>query len=131
MLTIGEVARSAGMRTSAIRYYEDAGLLPPPKRVSGQRRYEQGVLAKLALIRGAQRAGFTIAELRALLHGFPEDTAPPGRWQMLAGRKLAEVDALIEQLQGTRRVLEQALLCHCASLDECAGAGDWSRDCAE
>ena len=124
MLTIGEVARSAGMRTSAIRYYEDAGLLPPPERVSGQRRYEPSVLRRLALIRGAQRAGFTIAEIRVLLYGFPEDTTPLERWQTLAGRKLAEVDALIEQLQGTRRMLERALLCNCGSLDECAEVTD-------
>ncbi len=112
------------MRTSAIRYYEDAGLLPPPERVSGRRRYDPGVLEKLALIRGARRAGFTIAEIRPLLYGFPEDTAPPERWQTLAGRKLSEVDALIEQLQGTRRVLERALLCDCGSLEQCAEVSD-------
>lgn len=124
MLTIGEVARRAGITASAIRYYENAGLLPPPERLSGQRRYQPSVLGRLALIRGAQRAGFTIAEIRALLYGFTEDTAPPERWQVMAARKLTEVEALIEQLQGTRRALERAMRCGCASLDDCASAND-------
>ncbi|HET7035901.1 MAG TPA: MerR family transcriptional regulator [Thermomicrobiaceae bacterium] len=124
MLTIGEVAREAGVRASAIRYYEAAGLLPAPERVSGQRRYEAGVLRRLALIRGAQRAGLTIAEIRLLLSGFPEDTIPSTRWRALATGKLAEVDALIGQLEETKRVLQRALLCDCASLDDCADITD-------
>ncbi len=121
MLTIGKVASLAGIRASAIRYYEDAGLLPRPVRVSGWRRYEPGVLARLRLIRRAQEAGFTIAEIRTLLHGFPAETTPAERWQALAGRKRAEVDAQIEQLQGTRRLLDRVLQCGCARLEDCAG----------
>ncbi len=121
MLTIGKVASLAGIRASAIRYYEDAGLLPRPVRVSGWRRYDAGVLARLGLIRRAQEAGFTIAEIRTLLHGFPAETTPAERWQVLAGRKRAEVDAQIEQLQGTRRLLDRVLRCECGRLDECAG----------
>jgi MerR family redox-sensitive transcriptional activator SoxR len=60
LLTIGEVARRAGVRTSAIRYYEEAGLLPEPERVGGKRRYEKEILRRLALIGGAKRAGFTL-----------------------------------------------------------------------
>ena len=123
-LTIGQVAEQVGVKASAIRYYEEVGLLPAPARVSGQRRYDDGVLRTLTLIRGAQRAGFTIAEIRTLLHGFPEGTAPAERWRDLAGRKLSEVDELIEQARETRWLLERALRCECASLDECAPTDD-------
>ncbi len=67
LLTIGEVARRAGVRPSALRYYEDAGLLSPPARTGGQRRYEEGVLRRLAVIAAARRMGFTVAEIRTLL----------------------------------------------------------------
>ena len=64
VLTIGEVARRAGVRASAIRYYEEAGLLPAPERVGGKRRYDEGILRRLAIIGGAKRAGFTLREIR-------------------------------------------------------------------
>lgn len=119
-LTIGEVARRAGVRTSAIRYYEEAGLLAEPERVGGKRRYDEEVLHCLALIRGAKRAGFTLGEIRTLLHGFPTGTRAAKRWQALASEKLGEVDESIAQLREMRELLEEALRCECASLDECA-----------
>ncbi len=120
LLTIGEVARRADMRTSAIRYYEEAGLLPEPERVGGKRRYEEGILRRLALIAGAKRAGFTLGEIRTLLHGFSTGTGAAERWQALASEKLVEVDEAIAQLRETRELLEEALRCECVSLDECA-----------
>jgi MerR family transcriptional regulator, redox-sensitive transcriptional activator SoxR len=120
LLTIGEVARRAGMRGSAIRYYEEAGLLEEPGRVGGKRRYEEGVLDRLALIAGAKRAGFTLGEIRTLLHGFPLGTGAAERWQALASEKLVEVEDAIVRLRRTRELLEEALRCGCASLDECA-----------
>ena len=120
LLTIGEVARRAGVRASAIRYYEEAGLLEEPERVGGKRRYDEEVLRRLALIGGAKRAGFTIGEIRTLLHGFPPGTGAAQRWQALASEKLIEVDEAIAQLRQTRGLLEEALRCECASLDECA-----------
>jgi MerR family redox-sensitive transcriptional activator SoxR len=119
-LTIGEVARRAGVRTSAIRYYEEAGLLEEPERVGGKRRYDEEALRRLALIRDAKRAGFTLGEIRTLLHGFPAGTGAAQRWQALASEKLVEVDETIAQLRETRELLEEALRCECASLDECA-----------
>jgi MerR family redox-sensitive transcriptional activator SoxR len=119
-LTIGEVARRAGVRTSAIRYYEEAGLLEEPERVGGKRRYDEEALRRLALIRDAKRAGFTLGEIRTLLHGFPAGTGAAQRWQALASEKLVEVDETIAQLCETREPLEEALRCECASLDECA-----------
>ncbi len=120
LLTIGEVARRAGVRASAIRYYEEAGLLEEPERVGGKRRYDEEALRRLALIGGAKRAGFTLGEIRTLLHGFPAGTGAAQRWQALASEKLVEVDEAIAQLRQTRGLLEEALRCECASLDECA-----------
>ena len=120
LLTIGEVARRAGVRASAIRYYEEAGLLEEPERVGGKRRYDEVALRRLALIGGAKRAGFTLGEIRTLLHGFPAGTGAAQRWQALASEKLVEVDEAIAQLRQTRGLLEEALRCECASLDECA-----------
>lgn len=115
-LTIGEVARRADLRPSAIRYYESAGLLPPPARVHGQRRYETDVLDRLAVIRFAQQAGFTVAEIRRLLTGFD----PATRWHALAERKLTELDALIARAQAMKEMLAEGLRCGCLSWDECA-----------
>ncbi len=120
LLTIGEVARRAGIRASAIRYYEEAGLLPEPERVGGKRRYDEEVLRRLALIWGAKRAGFTLGEIRTLLHGFPAETSAAERWRTLASEKLGEVDEAIAQLRSTRDLLQEALRCGCGSLDECA-----------
>jgi MerR family transcriptional regulator, redox-sensitive transcriptional activator SoxR len=120
-LTIGEVAHRAGIRPSAIRYYESSGVLPAPRRVSGRRRYEPGVLQRLALIRLAQDAGFTVAEIKSLFSDFAPETPASARWQALATRKLVEVEALIARAQGMKRLLEEGLLrCRCPSLDECA-----------
>ena len=119
-LSIGEVARRAGVSASAIRYYEEAGLLGEPERMGGKRRYDEGVLRSLALIGGAKRAGFTLSEIRTLLHGFPAGTGAAKRWRELAVEKLAEVDEATLQLRETRGLLEEALRCQCASLDECA-----------
>jgi MerR family transcriptional regulator, redox-sensitive transcriptional activator SoxR len=120
LLTIGEVARCAGVRASAIRYYEEAGLLPEPERIGGKRRYEEGILRRLALIEGAKRAGFTLGEIRTLLHGFPTGTGAAQRWQALASEKLVEVEEAIAQLREARELLEEALRCKCVSLGECA-----------
>jgi MerR family redox-sensitive transcriptional activator SoxR len=118
-LSIGEVALRAGLNPSAIRYYERIGLLPDAERVSGQRRYDESVLGRLAVIEFAQRAGFTLAETRTLLSGFSEKVPPSARWRSLAQRKLPEVEALIARASGMKRLLEEGLECDCLSLEEC------------
>jgi MerR family transcriptional regulator, redox-sensitive transcriptional activator SoxR len=121
-LTISEVARRAGIRPSAIRYYESVGMLPTPRRASGRRRYDDSVLSRLAVIQVAQHAGFTVAEIRSLFADFAPETPASERWQALATQKLAEVEALIIRAQEMKRLLEECLLrCRCLSLDECAG----------
>lgn len=121
-LTISAVARRAGIRPSAIRYYESVGLLPRPGRVSGRRRYGPDVLPQLALIAAAQQMGFTIVEIGTLLHGFDAATPASERWQVLATGKLLEIDALIARAQSMKQLLEQALCCGCLTLDACARA---------
>jgi len=120
-LTIGEVARHAGLKTSAIRYYEDIGVLPRPERTHGHRRYTPRVFQQLAFIQLAQAAGFSMAEIQTLVSGFDE-TAPLGvRWRTLAEQKLAELEVLITRAQGMKRVLEEGIRCQCLNLDECLG----------
>jgi MerR family transcriptional regulator, redox-sensitive transcriptional activator SoxR len=117
-LTIGEVARRAGMRTSRIRYYESVGLLPAPERISGMRRYDQDILRRLGIIDVAQRVGFTLDEIRDLLgaeHGLAHR-----RLRRLAERKLAHIDELIVRAQAMRRWLEMTSACECESLDVCS-----------
>ena len=88
-LSIGDVARRAGVRPSAIRYYEQAGVLPAPVRVGGRRQYGPAVLERLAVLERAKACGFTLAETRLLLYGFREGTPPSERWKALARRKIA------------------------------------------
>ena len=78
-LAIGEVARRAGIRPSALRYYESIHLLPAPRRVGGRRRYGENTIQMLKVIQLAQQAGFTVAEIQTLLHGFAPDTPTWGR----------------------------------------------------
>ena len=117
--TISEVARQAGIRASAIRYYESVGLLPPPQRVSGQRRYTPDVLRRLSFIQTAQAAGFTVAEIQTLVGELEGNELLSERWQVLARHKLTEVDALIRKARGMRRILENGLNCSCSNLEDC------------
>jgi len=119
-LTIGEVAQRAGLRTSAIRYYEDMGVLPRPERVyGGHRRYSERVFQQLAFIQLAQQAGFSMAEIQKLVSGFDEDAQLGVRWRTLAEQKLAELEVLITRAQGMKRLLEEGIRCQCLNLDEC------------
>jgi len=119
-LTIGDVAKRAGVNTSTVRYYERIGLLPKSKRVNKHRRFDPTILEWLVLINFAQQAGFTLAEINVLLHGFEADTPPAERWQTLAQEKLPEIDALIERAQSMKRLLEHGLRCDCLRLEDCA-----------
>jgi len=119
-LSIGEVARRAGVSASAIRYYERAGLLAEPERVGGRRRYDPGVVRRLALIQAARRAGMSVSETHELLHGFAGETSASERWRALASGKLEEIDERIAHLRRIRELLEEALRCECGSLEECA-----------
>ena len=122
-LTIGEVAKNAGIRPSAIRYYEEIGILPEAVRIGGQRRYGNAILDRLKVIQMAQEAGFTIAEIRTLFDEFDPGTPACDRWRALSVRKIDEIDALIARAELMRRVLQESLRCDCLTLDDCAGLG--------
>jgi MerR family transcriptional regulator, redox-sensitive transcriptional activator SoxR len=119
-LTIGQVAKQLGVRTSKIRYYETVGLLSAPSRVSGRRVYERDTMDTLRLIQFAQDAGFTIAEIRHVLRGFDRDTPASARWQKVARAKLEDVARLIERAEQMQHILESLLSCECVQLSECA-----------
>jgi MerR family transcriptional regulator, redox-sensitive transcriptional activator SoxR len=119
-MKIGEIAARAGLATSAIRYYEKAGLLKAPGRASGRRVYQEDVLHQLVIIRFAQQTGFTLKEIRLLLHGFPEGTPASTRWRKLAGRKIPELEATAQRARAMKKTLEQMLGCRCQKLEQCA-----------
>jgi MerR family redox-sensitive transcriptional activator SoxR len=118
-MLIGDVARRAGVRPSALRYYETIGLLPVPVRRSGRRIYGGEVLDRLAFIRFAQACGFRLDEV-AVLIGKTANAGPVSRrMRTLATEKLAEVERLIEAAQQMKRFLGNALSCRCVDADSC------------
>jgi MerR family transcriptional regulator, redox-sensitive transcriptional activator SoxR len=118
-MKIGELARRSDLNASAIRYYEKAGLLAPPHRVGGQRRYPDETLHRVLLICFASEMGFTLAEIKVFLTGL-RDNAPVGtRWRNLAHRKIKEVERTIERSLCLKSLLEHLLRCRCPSLQVC------------
>jgi MerR family redox-sensitive transcriptional activator SoxR len=118
-LLIGELARRAGVATSALRYYEKAGLLPPPARASNRRQYAPGVLGRIRIILLARDAGFSVSETRTFLNGFPTGTRPALRWRAMAKRKLVELDELTTRLAQMRSILDASFNCECSRLEDC------------
>jgi MerR family redox-sensitive transcriptional activator SoxR len=118
-LFIGEVARRAGIRPSAIRYYESIGLLPQPERISGRRRYPAEILRTLSVIGTAQRGGLSLDDVRELLATSAGNGLVTERLRTIARRKLPEVEALIERARVVRSWLEAAADCRCPTLEDC------------
>jgi MerR family redox-sensitive transcriptional activator SoxR len=118
-LAISDVARVFGLRTSAIRYYEQIGILPPPMRKNGQRRYDDSALFRLAVVQRARETGFSLEEIRELFFGFPPGTRPPKRWNQLSQRKIAELRARMKRLKLMETLLKRVEDCRCNALDEC------------
>jgi len=119
-LTISEVARQVGLHASAIRYYEQIGLLPRAQRVNGQRRYDAATLYRLAIIQWARQLGFTLDEIRQLFFGFRNFTRASERWHTLSRKKLDELDRLMDGIKAVRKLLRKMMRnCHCETLDQC------------
>ena len=116
-MMIGRVAKQSGVAASAIRFYEDAGVLPRPIRIGGRRQYDASILERLAVLKRAKACGFSLAETRQLFCGFPETTRPPERWRMLALRKIAELDELERKIAAMKELLQRP--CACGDLAEC------------
>jgi MerR family transcriptional regulator, redox-sensitive transcriptional activator SoxR len=119
-LSIGQVARRTGLRPSALRYYEDAGILPAPARVSGRRCYDAGIIRRVDLLRFAQQAGFKLEEIKTLFYGFGTETPLSARWRTLARKKLVELDELAERVRRMRGALQLSLKCGCVRIEECS-----------
>jgi MerR family redox-sensitive transcriptional activator SoxR len=116
-MQIGELSRRTGISPSAIRYYEQERLIPPPNRVSGRRSFGEGILAQLVVVRLARDAGFTIAEIRRLVNEFGRN-----RWRRMAERKLTELHATAVRLQTMTGLLEKLLECECPDIEFCGRA---------
>ena len=113
-MTIGEVAKKTGLRASAIRFYERAGLLPKPVRMSGQRRYDGRILDRIAVLERAKACGFTLTEIGTL---FNDQGRHSIKWRRIAEKKIAEMDATLERVGAMKDLLKRT--CHCATADEC------------
>jgi MerR family redox-sensitive transcriptional activator SoxR len=131
LLTISEVARQVGLQPSAIRYYEQIGILLPAQRISGQRRYDTTVLYRLAVIQRARQTGFTLDEVQQLFFGFGNVTRASERWHRLSRRKLGELDGLMDGIKTMRRLLKRMMQnCRCETLEQC-GKGIFRGGCQE
>lgn len=120
-LAIGRLAERTGLAVSAIRYYEDEGLIAPWRNAGGQRRYEKADIRRLSFVLIAQRLGFSIAEIRDQLDSLPKRRAPDARdWRRLSELYRADLDARIATLQKLRDDLDGCIGCGCLSLDRCA-----------
>ena len=118
-MTVGELARRAGVRPSTIRYYEDLGLIPAPPRRSTWRDFDEAALAHLAVVQFARSCGFTLREIRQLVKGFSGRTTASERWRTLAHTKIAEMDAAIARANLMKELLTRVSRCHCDTLAEC------------
>lgn len=120
-LTIGYVSGRTGLPGSAIRYYEDEGLVSPDRNEGGHRRYARSDLRRLSFVMISQSLGFSIAEIREALSTLPEHRAPTRRdWARISKRFGAVLDARIAQMQALRERLDGCIGCGCLSLQTCA-----------
>jgi DNA-binding transcriptional MerR regulator len=106
-LTIGELARRTGVATSALRYWEELGVMPVPARVSGERRYPPSAVHDVGTILLLRDVGFSLRELKTFIASRP----PADGWRQLAQRKLAELDAHIAKARAAREAIEHGLRC--------------------
>jgi MerR family redox-sensitive transcriptional activator SoxR len=120
LLTIGDVARRSGVAASALRYYEDLGLISSERAGSGHRRYARPVLRRIAFIVFAQRVGLTLGEIAQELAKLPGDHVPKkGDWARLSSTWTARIDERIAELERLKLGLTECIGCGCLSLDRC------------
>jgi MerR family redox-sensitive transcriptional activator SoxR len=121
LLSIGEVAERTGVATSALRFYEQEGLVRSVRSGGGQRRYERDVLRRVAFVRVAQRVGLTLDEIRAALGTLPEERTPTkADWERLSRAWRPRLDDQIAVLQRLRDELTSCIGCGCLSLKACS-----------
>jgi MerR family redox-sensitive transcriptional activator SoxR len=122
-LTISEVSRRSGVASSALRFYEQRGLISSERAGSGHRRYPRAVLRRIAFIVFAQRVGLTLDEIAGELAKLSADRAPGRRdWARLSSQWTSRIDQRIAELERLRSGLTECIGCGCLSLDRCAFA---------
>jgi MerR family redox-sensitive transcriptional activator SoxR len=132
LLTIGEVARRSGVAASALRYYDELGLIHSRRSGSGHRRYPRFVLRRIAFIVFAQRVGLTLEEIGAELAKLPANRVPTRRdWAELSSTWTARIDDRIAELERLRSGMTECIGCGCLSLDRCRLANPGDRAAAE
>ena len=128
LLTIGEISRRSGVASSALRFYEERGLIESERAGSGHRRYPRAVLRRIAFIVFAQRIGLTLDEIGAELAKLPPHTAPTRRdWSQLSATWTSRIDERIHELERLKLGLTECIGCGCLSLDRCAMANPGDR----
>ena len=119
-LTIGEVAARSGVAPSALRFYEEEGLVASQRSSGNQRRYERATLRRIAFIQAGKAAGIPLAEIRAALATLPRNRVPSRRdWERLSRRWQADLDRRIATLEALRGRLSSCIGCGCLSIDRC------------
>jgi MerR family transcriptional regulator, redox-sensitive transcriptional activator SoxR len=120
LLTIGEVSRRSGVAASALRFYEQRGLITAQRAGSGHRHFPRPVLRRIAFIVFAQRVGLTLDEIGAELAKLPPEGAPTRRdWSRLSRTWTLKIDKRIHELERLRAGLTECIGCGCLSLDRC------------
>lgn len=120
VLTIGEVARRSGVPHTALRFYEERGLIHAERTAGNQRKYARAVLRRLAFIRTAQRVGLSLEEINDALATLPESRTPTkADWTRLSNLWRGELDARIDSMQRLRDRLTACIGCGCLSLKAC------------
>ena len=120
LLTISEVSRRSGVASSALRFYDERGLIASERAGSGHRRFRRPVLRRIAFIVFAQRMGMTLDEIGAELAKLPPERAPSRRdWSRLSSTWTARIDNRIAELERLRAGLTECIGCGCLSLDRC------------
>ena len=131
LLTIGEVSRRSGVASSALRFYEERGLIASERAGSGHRRYPRAVLRRIAFIVFAQRVGLSLEEIGEELAKLPPDRVPSRReWSRLSSGWSARIDERIAELERLKLGLTECIGCGCLSLDRCKFANPGDRAAA-
>ena len=119
-LSIGQIAKRTGLAVSAIRFYEDKGLIHPDRNAGGQRRYARADIRRLSFVMISQQLGFSLAEIAALLASLPDNRPPTrGDWSRISHRFRADIEARISSLTALRDRLDGCIGCGCLSLKNC------------
>jgi MerR family redox-sensitive transcriptional activator SoxR len=128
VLTIGEVAERSGVATSALRFYEEQGLIHSERTDSGHRRYPRAVIRQVAFIVFAQKVGLSLDEVRVELAKLPRHRVPErSDWAKLSGEWKKRIRARIAELERLEAGLSECIGCGCLSLDRCALANPGDR----